>query len=73
MDPNGSGKTTLLKCLLNLEKFDGKILIDGHSNGAELKNFLAVWDDCPFYLNNSGLENLLIFAEGKKEISISFS
>lgn len=66
MGPNGSGKTTLLKCLLDLEKYNGTILIDGNRSSSELENCLVIWDDCPFYSNNTGLENLFIFGEQKK-------
>ncbi|KAB3537735.1 ATP-binding cassette domain-containing protein [Alkaliphilus pronyensis] len=66
MGPNGSGKTTLIKCMLGMEYYNGKIVFDGNDIDKVRDNCLVIWDDCPFYTNLSGLENLMILGEGKK-------
>ena len=59
MGPNGAGKTTLIKCISGLETYSGTITT------AE-KNMLVLWDDCPFYDNISGINNLLIMTENNQ-------
>ncbi|MCR5836318.1 MAG: ATP-binding cassette domain-containing protein [Lachnospiraceae bacterium] len=65
MGKNGAGKTTFLKCVASLERYNGKIeFVDNN-------DILVIWDDCPFYTDNSGIDNLVIFDEknrNKKEI-----
>ena len=63
--PNGAGKTTLVKCVFALESYSGKILFNGKSIEEVRDNCLVIWDDCPFYLNLSGLNNLYILSEDK--------
>lgn len=65
MGKNGSGKTTFIKCLTDLEKYEGKIEIDGEAFLHKKAETLVLWDDCPFYENLSGIDNLIIFGEGK--------
>jgi len=67
MGPNGAGKTTLLKCIMGLEEYSGEIC--DSENGKYLKSreaYLTIWDNCPFYNTVSGLHNLYIFSETKK-------
>lgn len=62
MGKNGAGKTTLVKCIGELEKYTGKIIIDGCNYKDKRNEFMMLWDDCPFYDNLSGADNLRIFA-----------
>lgn len=55
---NGVGKTTLFRCILGLEAFQGEI-----KKGSE-KQF-CVFDSTPFYLNLSGIDNLIILSKNK--------
>jgi len=66
MGPNGAGKTTTIKCLMGMENYLGEILFDGKKIDQVRDRCLVIWDDCPFYTNLSGFQNLLIFGEGKK-------
>lgn len=66
MGKNGSGKTTFIKCLMGLESYQGKIIIDGKQIEEVQQDCLVLWDDCPFYTNISGMDNLLVLGEGKK-------
>lgn len=66
MGPNGSGKTTLIKCLMGMEHYSGKITFNEKSINDVREKCLVIWDDCPFYSNLSGLNNLLIFSEQRK-------
>ncbi|REJ14269.1 MAG: ABC transporter ATP-binding protein [Caldibacillus debilis] len=66
MGPNGAGKTTTIKCLMGMENHLGEILFDGKKIDQVRDRCLVIWDDCPFYTNLSGFQNLLIFGEGKK-------
>lgn len=50
---NGVGKTTLYKCILGLENYDGLIETDGR--------IYCVYDEQPFYLNLSGLDNIELY------------
>lgn len=63
MGPNGAGKTTLIKCLTRLENFEGTILIDDCDYIHIKDRFFVLWDDCPFYNNMKGIDNLHIFSE----------
>ena len=66
MGKNGSGKTTLIKCLMGMETGIGEFLFDGQEINAEIrKDILILWDDCPFYTNLSGLQNLILFDNGQ--------
>lgn len=65
MGQNGSGKTTLIKCMMGLENFSGTITLDNKNISKEGERCLAIWDDCPFYTEISGLKNLYILGEGK--------
>ncbi len=61
MGKNGCGKTTLIKCMCDLESFSGDILFDGRKLDTDTrKSFLTVWDDCTFYQNLSGIDNLML-------------
>lgn len=62
MGKNGAGKTTLIKCITKLEGYDGKILIDGCDYKEKRGKFMVLWDDCPFYDNLTGADNLSIFS-----------
>jgi len=66
MGPNGAGKTTTIKCLMGMENYLGEIFFDGKKIDQVRDRCLVIWDDCPFYTNLSGFQNLLIFGEGKK-------
>lgn len=78
MGPNGAGKTTTIKCLMEMEKHSGEFLFDGKKLSDVRDQCLVIWDDCPFYTNISGLQNLIIFSEIKKskeeikEISLKY-
>lgn len=66
MGPNGVGKTTLIKSIFGLEDYNGEVTFKENLHVDEIrKNCLVIWDDCPFYLNLSGIKNLLIYAERK--------
>lgn len=66
MGPNGSGKTTLIKCMMGMEKYNGKFIFNGKRINEMRDKCLIIWDDCPFYTNINGLNNLIIFGEDKK-------
>jgi len=66
MGPNGSGKTTLIKCMMDIENHNGKIIFSGKTISQVRNECLVIWDDCPFYTNISGINNLMIFGERKK-------
>lgn len=66
MGVNGSGKTTFIKCIMDLETYSGKVLFDGKECKCIKEKCLVLWDDCPFYTNLSGIKNLILFSEGKK-------
>lgn len=63
MGPNGAGKTTLIKCLAGLEDYSGKIYVNDLPIERSECNMLTIWDDCPFYNNMSGLDNLFVMSE----------
>lgn len=70
MGNNGAGKTTLIKNIVGLEKYSGEILFNSQSITEEAKSeILVIWDDCPFYYNLKGLDNLVLFSYGKKNKS----
>lgn len=62
MGKNGAGKTTLIKCITKLEDYTGEILIDECSYTEKRNDFMILWDDCPFYDNLTGVDNLRIFS-----------
>ncbi|MDT8719645.1 ATP-binding cassette domain-containing protein [Clostridium sp. 19966] len=66
MGPNGSGKTTFIKCMMEMEKHNGKFIFDDKSINEIRDKCLVIWDDCPFYTNISGINNLIIWGEGKQ-------
>jgi len=55
---NGSGKTSLLRSICSLEKYKGNITYSG--------KIFYVFNDPPFYDNNSGLDNLVVFSKKRK-------
>lgn len=61
MGPNGSGKTTLIKCIMGMESFLGKVYFDDKNIDQVREKCLVIWDDCPFYSNISGINNLMLF------------
>lgn len=62
MGKNGCGKTTLIKCICGLESYKGDIFFDKKKIDFETrKKMLTIWDDCVFYFNLSGIDNLRIF------------
>lgn len=63
MAPNGSGKTTLIRCLCGIEKYEGKILVNGKAVSEIGQNVFVVWDDTPFFDRLSGYNNLRIFSQ----------
>lgn len=65
MGDNGAGKTTLIKCMLDLEEYSGKILFDSVQVEKVKNQCIAIYDDCPFYTNLSGIKNLSILCEGE--------
>lgn len=65
MGKNGAGKTTLIKCLMKMESYDGSITFDGKDVDVTREECLVLWDDCPFYIELNGLDNLDIFCENK--------
>ena len=67
MGPNGAGKTTLIKSILGLEGYEGNVYSrEGVEFQYEREKCFVVWDDCPFYMNLSGLQNLYIYSENRK-------
>lgn len=60
MGPNGAGKTTFVKCIAGLERYCGSIEIS-----APRDKIFIVWDDTPFYINISGIDNIKIFVHTK--------
>lgn len=62
---NGCGKTTLIKCLCQLEGYEGKIIFDNKDFSAVRDKCFVLWDDTPFYMELSGIENLQIFTNHK--------
>lgn len=69
MGKNGSGKTTFIKCLTDLEKYEGRIELDGEPFSSKKLETLVLWDDCPFYDDMTGLDNLVLFGENNYEKS----
>uniref|UniRef100_UPI0025DE1F3F ATP-binding cassette domain-containing protein n=1 Tax=Eubacterium sp. TaxID=142586 RepID=UPI0025DE1F3F len=65
MGKNGAGKTTLLKCIASLENYNGQILIDEKENINSKKTYFIIWDDCPYYVDSNGIDNLFLLSEGK--------
>lgn len=55
---NGSGKTTFIKCLLELEKYNGKILFSGKKLDLVRNDIFVIYDDIPLYDNLSGFQNI---------------
>jgi len=66
MGKNGSGKTTLFKCISGLEDYKGTITYDGRDINGAREELFVVWDDAPFYSKLSGIANLLLFSENRK-------
>jgi ABC-type multidrug transport system ATPase subunit len=64
MGPNGSGKTTLIKALLGLERYKGSILYDGRDLSQVRTQIGVAYDDAPCYRQLTGLQNLLLLANG---------
>lgn len=65
MGQNGVGKTTLIKCISNLEDYEGEILFDEKKYCDVMDQTYVLFDDCPFVDGFSGVDNLLLFSEGK--------
>lgn len=65
MGKNGSGKTTLFKCIAGLENYGGEIVFDGKRKDEVRNDMLVLWDNTPFYLNLSGINNIFLLAKGK--------
>lgn len=61
MGENGAGKTTLIKCMMGLEPHGGACLFDGLGIDEVRDQCMVIFDDCPFYTNFSGFENLRQF------------
>lgn len=72
MGKNGCGKTTLFKCIVGLEKFDGRILFDGKNIDEIRKEIFVLWDDTPFYQELSGIDNLILLSSKQinKDVAI---
>ena len=71
MGENGCGKTSLIKCLCGLESYSGSIVYDHNSESTDSRgSMLVIWDDCVFFRNLSGIDNLRIFDDvhSKEEI-----
>lgn len=66
MGKNGCGKTTLIKCLAGLENYSGRILFNGKTLNEVRNECFVIWDDSPCFHNLSGLDNLIVLGEGKK-------
>ena len=69
---NGSGKTSLIKCIFDLEKYEGDILFDDGRASEVGKECFVVWDDAPFYIELTGLQNIEVLTENicsKSEIN----
>ena len=66
MGKNGSGKTTLFKCIAGLEGYKGTITYDGKDISVSRDELFVIWDDAPFYPKLSGIANLLLFSENRK-------
>lgn len=58
--PNGAGKTTLLRCLVNLEKYEGRITWNGlHKDRSLMKLFAWVPSQCQLAFDTSAKDFLL--------------
>lgn len=62
MGANGTGKTTFIKCVAGLEDFNGNVFFDEKDIDSIRSDFLVIWDDCPFYINLSGYDNLFLLS-----------
>jgi len=67
MGPNGSGKTTLVKCIMGMENYSGQFYFDGKNINQVREKCLVIWDDCPFYTNISGINNLMLFDKNQNK------
>lgn len=67
MGKNGSGKTTLIKCIAGLEEYDGEILFNDKLLSKVKNECFVIWDDSPCFNNLSGMQNLFILGEEKKD------
>lgn len=65
MGQNGNGKTTFFKCLLNLEKYIGRILFDNKSFNDILGQIYAIYDDSPLYSHLTGYQNIYLLTQDK--------
>ncbi|REJ19078.1 MAG: ABC transporter ATP-binding protein [Paenibacillaceae bacterium] len=63
MGSNGQGKTTLIKCILNLERYEGRIRYDNKPIQDVRKEIAVVHDDSPLYGRLTGLENIYVLAK----------
>ena len=66
MGENGTGKTTLIKCLTEMEDYYGDITFDEKRVDVVRNEIFVLFDDCPFYGNLTGINNLQIFSERRK-------
>lgn len=65
MGENGAGKTTLIKCMVNLEAYEGKITYNNKLYENVRDKCFVLYDDCPFYSNLSGWNNLFLLSENR--------
>jgi ABC-type multidrug transport system ATPase subunit len=60
MGSNGAGKTTLARCILGLERYEGRISWNGAPVDPSARHLCPVFDDAPFHARLTGRQNLQV-------------